>query len=287
MAGRRGGAVGRPPEHRRLSTLDLLDGWDAPDARAAVVGAGGRVLAARGDTTLAGDWASVTKICTALAVLVAVEEETVALDAPAGPPGSTVRHLLAHASGLAYDREQVLAPPGRRRIYSNAGFDVLGRLVAERAGMDFAAYLAEAVLRPLGMAGARLEGAPGAGLTGTLDDLVRLAGELMAPTVVSRATLDLATTVAFPGLAGRLPGFDTQDPLDWGLGIEIRGAKSPHWTGRRNSPATFGHFGRSGSFLWVDPAAGVACAVLSGRDFDSWAKDAWPALSDAVLGEYG
>jgi CubicO group peptidase (beta-lactamase class C family) len=92
--------------------------------------------------------------------------------------------------------------------------------------------------------------------------------------------------VAFPGLAGRLPGFDTQDPLDWGLGIEVRGSKSPHWTGQGNSPATFGHFGRSGSFLWFDPAAGVACAVLSGRNFGPWAKEAWPALSDAVLAEF-
>jgi CubicO group peptidase (beta-lactamase class C family) len=229
----------------------------------------------------------VTKICTALGVLVAVEDESVSLDEPAGPPGSTVRHLLAHASGLAYDSESVLAPPGRRRIYSNAGFEVLGQLVADRAGMAFGAYLSEAVLDPLGMAGAELEGSPAAGMTGALDDLVRLAGELMAPTVISEATLDMATTVAFPGLAGRLPGFDSQEPLDWGLGLEVRGAKSPHWTGRRNSAATFGHFGRSGSFLWVDPAAGVACAVLSGRDFGPWAKEAWPALSDAVLAEFG
>ena len=272
---------------RRRHPLDLLDSWDAPDARAAVVGAEGRVLEARGDTTLAGDWASVTKICTALAVLVAVEEEAVSLDEPAGPPGSTVRHLLAHASGVAYDSEQVLAPPGRRRIYSNAGFEVLGRLVAERAGMPFGSYLAEAVLDPLGMADATLVGSPAKGITGTLDDLVRLAGELMAPTVLSEATLKAATTVAFPGLAGRLPGFDSQDPLDWGLGIEVRGSKSPHWTSHHNSPATFGHFGRSGSFLWVDPAAGLACAVLSGRDFGPWAKEAWPALSDAVLDGFG
>ena len=252
-----------------------------------MVGAAGHLLAVRGDPTLAGDWASVTKISTALAVLVAVEEEAVSLDEPAGPPGSTVRHLLAHASGLAYDREQVLAPPGRRRVYSNAGFEALGRLVSERAGMPFGTYLAEAVLHPLGMAGARLQGSPAKGLTGTLDDLARLAGELMAPTVVSESTMHLATTVAFPGLAGRLPGFDAHDPLDWGLGIEVRGSKSPHWTGGHNSPATFGHFGQSGSFLWVDPVAGLACAVLSGRDFGPWAKEAWPALSDAVLDEFG
>lgn len=245
------------------------------------------MLAAHGNTARAGDWASVTKVLTALAVLVAVEEETVFLDEPAGPPGATVRHLLAHASGLAYDSDRVLAPPGRRRIYSNAGFEALGRLVEERSGMAFATYLDEAVLRPLGMEGARLDGSPAKGVNGMLDDLVRLAGELMTPTIISPATLATATTVAFPGLAGRLPGFDTLDPLDWGLGLEIRGAKSPHWTGRDNSPATFGHFGRSGSFLWVDPAAGVACAVLSGRDFGAWAKQAWPAFSDAVLAEYG
>ena len=244
------------------------------------------MLAVRGDTALAGEWASVTKILTALAALVAVEDETLSLDEPAGPQGSTVRHVLAHASGLAYDTDQVLAPPGRRRIYSNRGFEVLGALVGGRAGAPFGAYLAEAVLDPLGMAGARLDGSPAAGLTGTLDDLVRLARGLLAPIVVSPATLAQATTVAFPGLAGRLPGFDSHDPLDWGLGIEVRGGKWPHWTGRRNSPATFGHFGASGSFLWVDPDAGLACAVLSGQNFGPWAKEAWPALSDAVVEEF-
>ena len=58
-------------------------------------------------------WASVTKVLTALAVWVAVEEGTVAWDDPAGPLGATmVAHLLAHASGLAPDGDTVLAPPG-------------------------------------------------------------------------------------------------------------------------------------------------------------------------------
>ena len=226
-----------------------------------------------------------TKLTTALAMLVAVEEQTVDLDEPAGPPGSTVRHLLAHASGLDFDSDRARAAPGRRRIYSNRGFELLGDLVGERAGIPFVSYLTEAVLVPLGLTATRLEGSPAAGLVGPLDDLVRLARELFEPTLVSPSTLRTATTVAFPGLAGLLPGFGSQDPLDWGLGFEVRGAKSPHWTGSTNSPATFGHFGRSGSFLWVDPDAGLACIVLSGRDFDPWAKEAWPALSDAVLAE--
>ena len=244
------------------------------------------MLDVRGDTTLRSGWASVTKVVTALALLVAVEEEAVNLDEPAGPPGSTVRHLLAHASGLDFEEDRVHCPPGRRRIYSNRGFEVLGALVGERAGMPFTTYLDQAVLSPLGMAATRLEGTAAAGLVGPLDDMVRLARELFEPTVVAPSTLRTATTVAFPGLAGVLPGFGRQDPLDWGLGIEVRHAKSPHWTGSSNSPATFGHFGASGSFLWVDPNADLACAVLSGRDFGAWSKEAWPALSDAVLREF-
>lgn len=269
-----------------MSALEALDRWEAPDARAAVVGPGLEVLDVRGDTTLDGRWASVTKLATALAVLVAVEEGVVALDEPAGPPGSTVAHLLAHASGLAFDEDRTFDRPGQQRIYSNRGFEVLGAFVGDRAGMPFAHYLSEGVLAPLGMAATRLEGSPAKGLVGPLDDLVRLARELLEPTVVSSVTLDAATRVAFPGIGGVLPGFGRQHPLDWGLGFDIRDAKSPHWTGARNSPRTFGHFGASGSFLWVDPEAELACAVLSGRDFGPWAKDAWPALSDAVLAEH-
>jgi CubicO group peptidase (beta-lactamase class C family) len=246
----------------------------------------GAVLDRRGDFRLPSPWASVTKLATALAALVAVEEEVVDLDEPAGPPGSTVRHLLAHASGLGFEGHRVLAAPGRLRIYSNAGFEVLGAHVARRAGLPFAQYMDEAVLGPLAMTGTRLTGSAAAGLEGPLDDLARLAAELLSPTVVAAPTLAMATQVAFPGLAGVLPGFGRHSPLDWGLGFELRDAKSPHWTGATNSPATFGHFGRTGSFLWVDPAAGVACVALSGADFGAWAKVAWPALSDAVLGEF-
>ncbi|MDQ3641572.1 MAG: beta-lactamase family protein [Actinomycetota bacterium] len=274
-----------------MRALDTLDRWDSPDARAAVVGRGGRgtveVLEVKGDPTLPGEWASVTKLVTALAVLVAVEEEAVALDEPAGPPGSTVRHLLAHTSGLAFDEDRVFDKPGEQRIYSNTGFEVLGALVEDRTGMPFADYLTEGVLSPLGMADTHLDGSPATGLVGPLDDLVRLARELLEPTLVSAVTLRLATTVAFPGVGGVLPGFGRHHPLDWGLGFEVRDAKSPHWTGRHNSPATFGHFGRSGSLVWVDPAADLACAALSGRDFGPWAKEAWPLLSDAVVAKYG
>ncbi|MGI9022498.1 MAG: serine hydrolase domain-containing protein [Acidimicrobiales bacterium] len=262
---------------------DPLAGWPAPEAAAGVVGEGGTTLVVWGDPGRPSAWASVTKLVTALATLVAVEEGTLDLDEPAGSPGSTVRHLLAHASGLAFDDAHIRAAPGDMRIYSNEGFEVLAATLADRAGMGFERYVGEAVVEPLAMRGTRLEGSAAAGMVGPLDDLLRLAAELLGPTLVSEATLRAATTVAFPGLGGVLPGIGRFEPLDWGLGFELRGDKARHWTGRANSAATFGHFGACGSFLWVDPRAGLACAALSRRQFGPWALAAWPEFADEVL----
>jgi len=231
-------------------------------------------------------WASVTKPLTALAVLRAVDRGDVALDEPAGPPGSTVRHLLAHASGLAAEDNAVLASPGRRRIYSNSGFELLAGFVADRVGRPFADLLRDDVLRPLGMAATSLDGSPAGGARGPLRDLAALGRELLAPTLVPDL-MPAATRPAFPGLAGILPGYGRQAPNDWGLGFEIRDGKRPHWTGAGNSPRTFGHFGRSGTFLWVDPDARLALACLTDREFGEWAVPLWPELSDAVLAEFG
>jgi CubicO group peptidase (beta-lactamase class C family) len=211
----------------------------------------------------------------------------IGLDEPAGPAGATVRHLLAHASGLPFEGLTPIAAPGTRRIYSNGGFDTLGALVADRAGRPFEAVLGELVLEPLGMRATTLRERPSQGLHGPLDDLVALARELLTPTLLRPATVRLATSVAFPGLTGQLPGVGRFDPLDWGLGFELRDGKVPHWTGSRNSPATFGHFGGAGTFVWVDPDARLATVALTNRDYDAWALEAWPPFSDAVLASVG
>src|SRR6188472_3850090 len=134
-----------------MEALAQIDGWPAGGAGVGVVRADGR-QETHGDVEIRFPWASVSKLVSALAVLVAAEEGIVELDEPAGPPGSTVRHLLAHTSGLPFEGTSPIGRPGQRRVYSNAGFGVLGDLVAARAEMPFAAYVAAGVLGPLGTA---------------------------------------------------------------------------------------------------------------------------------------
>jgi len=267
-----------------MQALRQVEAWPAGNV-AVGVARGEEEVAVHGDRGRVFRLASVSKLFTAYACLVAAEEGTLDLDEPAGPPGSTVRHLLAHASGLPFEPGGApIARPGRRRIYSNAGFETLGRLLAERAEMPFEEYVAKAVLRPLAIEPRWLDPLPAsAGLHVALDELLRFARELLSPRLVAPETLAEAASVQFPGLAGVLPDVGRFDPLDWGLGFELKDGKEPHWTGRRTSPRTFGHFGGSGTFLWVDPEAGMALACLTEHGFGPWALQAWPRLSDAVV----
>jgi CubicO group peptidase (beta-lactamase class C family) len=271
-----------------MPALDAIDDWPVPNASAAVVGRKG-VLATHGDTARQFVLASVTKPVVARAAQVAIEEGAVELDTPAGPPGSTVRHLLSHASGLALLDGKTLARPGTRRVYSNYGFAVLAQTVQEASGIEFGRYLTEAVLEPLGMTATRLDGGAetaGYGATSTVADLAAFASDLLSPATVSPEMHAEAISVQFPGLDGVLPGYGVQRPNDWGLGFEIRDSKTPHWTGARNSPGSYGHFGQSGTLIWADPVARLALVVLTDRDFGDWALPLWPALSDSVLSEY-
>ncbi|MER7111072.1 serine hydrolase domain-containing protein [Streptomyces sp. NPDC000229] len=268
-----------------MRSVAMIENWPVETAATAVVRADGTVVGAHGPTGRQFPLASVTKPLAAYAVLVAYEEGAVELDEPAGPEGSTVRHLLAHTSGLAFDEHRVMAAPGTRRIYSNTGFEVLGDHIAKVTGIPFAEYLRQAVLEPLGMKDTLLDGSPAKDAVSTVDDLVRFAAEVQAPRLLDPRTVLEAMSVVHPGLTGILPGYGHQRPNDWGLGFEIRDGKAPHWTGSSSSPRTFGHFGQSGTFLWIDPDARAACVALTDRPFGPWAIEAWPPFTDAVLAE--
>lgn len=135
----------------------------------------------------------------------AVEEGgAVELDDPAGPPGATVAHLLAHASGLAFDSRDIEAGGvAEKRIYSSAGgFEILAETVEQAAGIAFPEYLADAVSAPLGLESTELHGPAGHGARSSTADLARFAQELLAPQILAPETLADATSVQFPGLDG-------------------------------------------------------------------------------------
>lgn len=268
------------------SALAAVGGWPVPTSAVAVVGPDG-VRATWGPVSKPFPLASVTKPLAILSALVAVEEGAIDLDDPAAEallPGATVRHVMAHASGLAPERRLRAFAPAYRRVYSNVGVELLGDLVSAAVGMPFATYFHEALVEPLRLTATSLAGSPARDGVASVDDLARVVTEVLAPTGwLHPTTLADASSVQYPGLRGVLPGFGGQDPNDWGLGFEIRGTKHPHWTGTRNSPRTYGHFGQSGTMFWIDPEQGLALIALSDAPFDDWARSAWPALSDAVL----
>lgn len=264
----------------------ILDTWPVPQAAAAVI-ASDEVVATGGDLSWSTRLASISKLMTAYAGLVAIEEHTIELDMPAGRPGATIRHLLSHAAGYGFDGAGPVAGVGERRIYSNTGIELFADTLAEAAGMPFDRYLNEAVFAPLGMGDTSLQGSPAHAVYSPVSDLIRFAVEVITPTLVGAATLGVATAVQFPDLAGVVPGVGRFDPNPWGLGFEIKGDKQPHWTGSSTSPETYGHFGGAGTFLWVDPVSAVAVVALTNRDFDIWAMQTWPGFSDEMIRRYG
>lgn len=267
------------------AVLRTIEDWE-PDVAAIVVTDASACLGSHGPIDQVLPLASVSKPIAAVGVLIAAQHGLLHLDEPTPPSDVadvTVRHLLAHAGGLPLDPGGILNRAEYRRVYSNWAFDLLGELVAQRCGTPFAEFLRVEVFEPLKMDQTTLDGSPARDGRGTVRDLARLARELIDPHLIDRDLLDEATAVAFPGLTGVLPGFGRQQPNDWGLGFEIKDGKSPHWTGDQLSPQTFGHFGQSGSFIWVDPTRGLGCASLANQAFGPWAKQHWPQIHDEIV----
>ena len=136
-----------------------------------------------------------------------------------------------------------------------------------------------------------LRGSPAHGLWSTVADVSRFLTEVVHPGLVALSTAREAVCPQYPDLGGIVPGVGRFERSPWGLGFEIRGAKEPHWTGARNTPSTFGHFGGAGTMMWIDPEiadAPLGVVALTDRPFDEWANAAlasWTTLSDAVIAD--
>ncbi len=286
-----------------MSPLHQVATWPVEFSAAAVVahtpgttpgGSAPHVVDTVGDVEHVVRLASLSKCMTAWATLIAWEEGIIDLDTPVEVPnahlGTTIRHLLGHAGGFAFDGQRPVASIETRRIYSNTGIEHVADLVSRAAHVPFDRYLAEAVFEPLGMTGSELHGSPAYDVWSTTRDVAAFVAEMMSPMLLAPATAHDATAIQYPDLAGIVPGVGSFNPCPWGLGVEIKGGKSPHWMGDANSAATFGHFGGAGTMMWVDPQRHVGLVALTDRPFDEWAADAlrlWPELSDAVLAQHG
>ena len=268
-----------------MSALDVLDDFGF-EAAAIVLGTEGE-RERRGDVELIRPWRSVTKTLTGYGATLALQEGRVDLEDEAGPPGATLRHLLAHCSGCFYDSERTLQAPGLRRHYSNYGIDEAARHIERAIGRDYGDWIQERIAGPLGMDSLQWSGSASVGAHGPLTDLALFAAELLQPTLLEPRWHTELTRAQFPELVGIMPGFGKQSPNPFGLGIEVRGTKSPHWTGTRNSEGTVGHFGMRGTAFWVDPAAGLALVVGTSHDFCDAHREVMPRLADAVLEAHG
>lgn len=294
------------------SALESLSSWPVSNAAAVTLklepdSTSVRRVGSYGDTSAVFPLASVSKLIAGYAALIAVEEGLVELDAPiparwlpegldkVQPVGVslTLRMLLAHASGLAMSEYAQQKPALARRIYSSAGFGLLARVI-EKAGselgvaVNFGEYVRGAVCEPLGMT-AEVSGHPGHGYAASADDLALLAAEFLAPSLVSADLLAEALSVQYPNLAGIVPGYGRFNPCSWGLAFELHGdgtfRKEPHWMGDTLPATAAGHFGMSGTFLWLDRAFGTAAVVLTDREFGDWAKPLWQEFNTLLAQE--
>ena len=175
-----------------------------------------------------------------------------------------------------------LSRVGTRRIYSNPATSSWGRSSRNGPGWPSRHTWTRRSSSRLGLSSFELTGSPGWGGRCSLDDLLRFGQELLAPSsVAARRWRRDSGRLPRPGRRAarvRRPGSER-------LGARIRAARPEvaPLDGVANSASTFGHFGRSGTFLWVDPEIDLACAVLTDREFGPWAIEAWPVLSDAVV----
>ncbi len=204
--------------------------------------------------------------------------------------------------------------------YSNVGYGLLAVVVERKTGRAFPAALQSLVLEPLGIEGylgdipprpaARVGGVrgnhaktplepfnsdfwqslamPWAGLLTTPEGALALVRAFLETPAGFLALAIVAEAVRNQtgGLAGGFAPPLIWDPCPWGLGPDLRGVKSPHWTPAPPvlGPESFGHSGASGCLTWADPARGVTWAILGTRTADSgWLLRRGPAIGEAIL----
>jgi CubicO group peptidase (beta-lactamase class C family) len=231
-----------------------------------------------GDLDEVRAWASVSKMVVSLAFGVESDWELQRFDQSAGPPGSTLANLLSHSSGLGLEKGDPVIEVGTQRIYSNYGFDLaVASILGENTADN---WLRQRIFRPFGMSSAALQGHPSSGVVGSTNDLATLAVAWLRPDGIAKETRDHLIATYAPQLNGFVPGFGKFSPCPWGLGPEIQGDKR-HWMGDW-PPASFGHFGRSGSLILLNADEQIGLVATSTEPFGGWATKLWPTWTSTM-----
>ncbi|MGA8221391.1 MAG: glycoside hydrolase family 3 N-terminal domain-containing protein [Candidatus Acidiferrales bacterium] len=216
--------------------------------------------------------------------------------------------------------EPLIHEPGKQVEYSDLGFMLLGEIIERLTGKSLDRYAHEEILAPLGLdhslfnppRSLRPEIAPTeddttfrkrlirgevhdqnawamggvagqAGLFSTAGDVAAFAqmilngGIYAHHRVVSRVTIDLFTARETIGKSARTLGWDV--PAD------------PAATGHFFSPHSFGHYGYTGTSLWIDADRGLFIILLTNRVNPTveniQIRKVRPALHDAVFEALG
>jgi len=216
--------------------------------------------------------------------------------------------------------EPLIHEPGKQEEYSDLGFILLGEIIQRITGDSLAHYANEEIFAPLGLDDSlfnpprsmradippteddktfrkrlvqgevhdqnafAMGGIAGhAGLFSPAADVAAFAqmilngGIYAHHRVVSRATIDLFTSRETIGKSARTLGWDV--PID------------PAATGRFFSPHSFGHYGYTGTSLWIDADRGLFIILLTNRVNPTveniQIRKVRPALHDAIFEALG
>ena len=263
-----------------VSENSITDGWPGTPAAMVLRLDGGSVVevARAGDVTTRREWASVSKMAVSLAFGVEADWGLHEFHEALGPRGASLANLLSHSSGLGLEVGDPVVPVATKRVYSNYAVDYAVRAVVLEN--DPAAWLDGRIFQPLGMHDTALEGRPAAGVVGSTEDLATLAVAWLRSDGLALSTRQRLITPYLASLDGIVPGFGRFSPCPWGLGPEVRGAKS-HWMGDW-PPSSFGHFGQSGALLLVNVEEQIGLVATSTVPFGNWAAQLWPDWTSAM-----
>ena len=205
-----------------VEALRQVDGWPCSHAAVAVVYPDGAV-ATHGDVDRPLRWASVTKLATAVAALVAVEEGIVDARRARRPARVDAAPPARPRLGAAVRRRTRRSRrPGRGGSTRTRGIEVAAEHVA-RGGRD-------AVRRRTSRRvwGFPLAGSPAHGVRLPLDDAARASRASCWRRRGSRPRRSpRRSPCSSRASTASLPGFGRFDPNDWGLGPELRDGKQP------------------------------------------------------------